>query len=379
MNPGALQDQNVTLCPSVPYPPNGRLANANVYNNGCSLTVDGYPGHGDLGADGFPNGKSVPGRPLVPGDVIEVSPSFFSTPAGMAAKGDTGGLRYYAGEWTYVVGTGLRPWYGVQPRLMNAPLPPETLQGGTGSLSYDYADNGTFIFQQPHINVGMQNMQRFVEGRRLIHTNFSTGDHNEPGNDRYLAGRGPAGPALQPVRRASPATSTTAAARRRRRPTSGWTPCPCAPPTIDANGQQRPDPRYGVGVQMNGRSASRRAAGLGQQRARRGLRHPDREAGRRHRGGAAQAQARVRRPGAAGVLAARGPADARRRPARGRAARPTSWRASAPRPTRTASRAWPTTCSTPRPAACAWAASAGRRPSSACATRPPRRCCRTCR
>ena len=190
MNPGALQEQNIALCPVVPYPPNGRLANANVYNNGCSLTVDGYPGHGDLGADGFPNGKSVPGRALVAGDVIEVSPSFFSTPAGMAAKGDTGGLRYYAGEWTYVVGTGLRPWYGVQPRLMNKPLPAETLQGGTGSLSYDYADNGSFMFQQPHINVGMQNMQRFVEGRRLIHTNFFTGDHNEPGNDRYLAGVG---------------------------------------------------------------------------------------------------------------------------------------------------------------------------------------------
>src|SRR6185436_2714139 len=101
---------------------------------------------------------------------------------------------YYAGEWTYVVGTGLRPWYGVQPRLMNAPLPAETLQGGTGSLSYDYADNGTFIFHHPHINVGMQNMQRFVEGRRAIHTNMFTGENNEPGNDRFHALVGLQGP-----------------------------------------------------------------------------------------------------------------------------------------------------------------------------------------
>ena len=255
MNPGALQEQNISLCPVVPYPPNGRLANANVYNNGCSLTVDGYPGHGDLGADGFPNGKSVPGRALVAGDVIEVSPSFFSTPAGMAAKGDTGGLRYYAGEWTYVVGTGLRPWYGVQPRLMNKPLPPETLQGGTGSLSYDYADNGSFIFQQPHINVGMQNMQRFVEGRRLIHTNFFTGDHNEPGNDRYLAGVG-----LQGQRFNQAACFDCHV-------NNGRSPAPAATnqrldsmsvrtATVDANGQQRPDPRYGVSVQMNARSAT---------------------------------------------------------------------------------------------------------------------------
>ncbi|MGH3584546.1 MAG: hypothetical protein ACRDUB_23365, partial [Mycobacterium sp.] len=190
MNPGQLVNDKVTICPPVAYPPNGRLVSSNILNNDCSLTVKDYPGHGDVGADGMPNGRNVPARPLVAGDVIEVSPSFFSTKEAMAAKGDNGGIRYYAGEWTYVVGTGLRPWYGVQPRLMNAPLPAETLQGGTGSLSYDYADNGTFIFQQPHINVGMQNMQRFVEGRRLIHTNFFTGDHNEPGNDRYTAAVG---------------------------------------------------------------------------------------------------------------------------------------------------------------------------------------------
>ena len=255
MNPGELQDHDVTLCPPVPYPPNGRLASTGVYNNGCSLTVDGYPGHGDLGADGFPNGKSVPGRALVAGDVIEVSPSFFSTPAGMAAKGDTGGLRYYAGEWTYVVGTGLRPWYGVQPRLMNAPLPPETWQGGTGSLSYDYADNGTFIFQQPHINVGMQDMQRFVEGRRLIHTNFFTGDHNEPGNDRYLAGVALQGPRFNQAScfacHVNNGRSPAPAATNQRLDTMSVRTA-----VADANGQQRPDPRYGVAVQMNGRSAS---------------------------------------------------------------------------------------------------------------------------
>ena len=255
MNPGQLQDQGVALCPVVPYPPNGRLASANVYNNGCSLTVDGYPGHADLGADGFPNGKNVPGRALAAGDVIEVSPSFFSTTAGMAAKGDTGGLRYYAGEWTYVVGTGLRPWYGVQPRLMNAPLPAETLQGGTGSLSYDYADNGTFIFQQPHINVGMQNMQRFVEGRRLIHTNFFTGDHNEPGNDRYLPGVALQGPRFNQAScfacHVNNGRSPAPAAANQRLDTMSVRTA-----VTDAAGQQRPDPRYGVAVQMNGRSAS---------------------------------------------------------------------------------------------------------------------------
>ncbi|KAK0331047.1 hypothetical protein LTR94_030455, partial [Friedmanniomyces endolithicus] len=107
------------------------------------------------------------GRPLVAGDVVDISPSMFSTTAAMQAKGDFGGIRYYSNEWTYVVGQGLRPWYGVQPRLMNAPLPLDTLSGGIGSVSYNYSDNGSFMFQQPHNHTGMQNMQRFVEGRRL--------------------------------------------------------------------------------------------------------------------------------------------------------------------------------------------------------------------
>ena len=253
MNPGQLQDPNVTICHPVPYPPNGRLANANIYNNGCSLTVSGYPGHAELGTDGFPDGKDVPGRNLVVGDVIEVSPSFFSTTAGMAAVGDNGGLRYYAGEWTYVVGSGLKPSYGVLPRLMNAPLPVETLQGGSGSLSYDYADNGTWVFQQPFINVGMQNMQRFVEGRRLFHTDMYTGQHNEPGNDQYLPAVGLQGAHFNQSscfgchvnngRSPAPATLDQRLDQMSIRTAA-----------VDTEGKQRPDKRYGSAIQMNARS-----------------------------------------------------------------------------------------------------------------------------
>jgi hypothetical protein len=112
----------------------------------------------------------------------------------------------------------------VQPRLNSVPLPEETLSGGLGSVSYNYSDNGLFMFQQPHNNIGMQNMQRFVEGRRLVHTNFTTGDHNETGNDRYAPGVGLQGGAST-SRPVSAATSTTAAARRRWRSISAWTAC----------------------------------------------------------------------------------------------------------------------------------------------------------
>lgn len=255
MAPGELVDRNVTLCKPVSYPPNGRLASANGINGACTLLVKEYPGHSAIDANGFPNGQHVPARPLTIGDVIEVSPSMFSTTEAMTAKGDNGGIRYYANEWIYVVGAGLKPWYGVQPRLNSVPLPAETLSGGLGSVSYNYSDNGLFMFQQPHNNIGMQNMQRFVEGRRLIHTNFTNGAHNEPGNDRYLPAVG-----LQGARFNQSACIGCHV-------NNGRSPAPAAlnqrldsmsvrVATIDASGQQLPHPQYGTAVQMNAMSAT---------------------------------------------------------------------------------------------------------------------------
>jgi hypothetical protein len=200
MSPGqlvnpSLYQMDAAVCQVQPKPPEGRLANASGLNDGCSVTLDNYPGHSELSPDAngvlAPNGRSVPARSLQVGDVIEVTMSFFSTPEAMAAAGNKGtGHRYYTNELTYVVGSGLRPQYGVQPRLMNAALPEETWQGGLGSVSYDYADNSEFMFQQPHNHIGMQNMQRFLDGRRWFHTNMRTGDHNEPGNERNAAAVG---------------------------------------------------------------------------------------------------------------------------------------------------------------------------------------------
>ncbi len=255
MNPGELVDRNVGICNPVAYPANGRLASSTGVNGACTLRIKEYPGHADLDANGFPNGKDVKARPLVAGDIIEVSPSFFSTTQAMQAKGDFGGIRYYANEWIYVVGSGLKPWYGVQPRLNSVPLPVATLSGGDGSVSYNYSDNGLFMFQQPQNNVGMQNMQRFVEGRRLVHTNFTTGDHNEPGNDRYAAAVGLQG------------TRFNQSACMGCHVNNGRSPAPLAlnqrldsmsvrAAIVGANGQQLPHPRYGTAIQMNAQSAS---------------------------------------------------------------------------------------------------------------------------
>lgn len=299
MSPGDLLDdntytlgfQNIAACPVVPKPPQNALARpdsgyANVIgaNDGCSVVFDSFPGHDALSVDAngvLSRSKDVPGatqfydyavnfdpatgnvitgtavagtninaHTLKPGDVIEFTPSFFSTADIMKGLGTTDGHRYYTNELSYVVGVGFRPWYGTQPRLNNTPLPDSALQGGIGSISYDYADNSRFIFQQPFNNIGMQNMQRFVEGRRWFHTNMTTGVHTEAGNDRNVAGIGLQGPffnqstcfgchinngrGLAPVavnQRIDTLAVLTAA--------------------LDANGRQMPHAVYGVAAQMN--------------------------------------------------------------------------------------------------------------------------------
>lgn len=269
MTPGTLLDNATyshpgTACPVVPRPPEAALrrpgsgyAGVAGANDGCSVVLDQYPSHAAIAPDAHgvmvPNGMDVPARALKAGDVLEFTSSFFSSPEAMRAVGDDGGFRYYTNELTYVMGTGLRPWYGVQPRLMNAPLPDETLSGGLGSVSYDYADNAQFMFQQPFNHIGMQNMQRFVEGRRLIHTHLWSGQHTEPGNERYDAAVGLQGPRFNQSScvgcHVNNGRSMAPAAIHQRLDTMSVHTA-----TAGVDGKQLPHPAYGVTVQMNARS-----------------------------------------------------------------------------------------------------------------------------
>jgi CxxC motif-containing protein (DUF1111 family) len=252
MNPGELVDNSVTVCHPVAYPAAGQLTAPGGINGACTLRIKDYPGHADLAADGFPNGKNVNARPLVVGDVIEVAPSMFAASSTqMATDGDNGNVRYYGPEWVYVVGTGLRPWYGVQPRLNSVPLPDDTLSGGLGSVSYNYSDNALFMFQQPQNNVGMQNAQRFVEGRRLVHSSFTTGAHNEDGNTPYLPIAGLQGAHFnQSVCIACHVNNGRSAAATGINQKLDTMSVRVA--ATGANGAQVPHPQYGTAIQMNG-------------------------------------------------------------------------------------------------------------------------------
>jgi CxxC motif-containing protein (DUF1111 family) len=282
MSPGTLLDPATYIaglngqnaCPVVPKPPQDRLLNPTSgfggvigANDGCSVVFDVFPSHSAVAPDAngvlVPTGVTVPSRALRTGDAIEFTSSFFSTREAMDAIGDGGAFRYYTNELTYVIGTGLRPWYGVQPRLMNAPLPDETLSGGIGSVSYDYADNAQYIFQQPMNNIGMRNMQTFMEGRRWIHTNLSTGDHTETGNDRNNDAVGLQGPRFNQ----SSCFGCHVGNGRGAAPTAinqRLDSMAIRTAALDANGNQVPHPVYGLGVQMNARSSSGRPADWGQ-------------------------------------------------------------------------------------------------------------------
>ncbi|WP_343630835.1 di-heme oxidoredictase family protein [Roseateles sp.] len=279
MSPGQLLDnttytdgfKDLTSCPVIPKPPENALRRPDSgyagivgANDGCSVVLDNVPGHQDVAANAngvlVPNGVNVPSRNLQLGDAIEFTGSFFASRASMDAIGDSGNFRYYTNEVTYVVGSGLRPWYGVQPRLLNAALPAETLQGGTGSISYDYADNATFMFQQPNTQIGMQNMQRFVEGRRWFHTNMWTGDHNEAGNDRNTAAVKLQGPRFNQTNcfgcHINNGRSLAPQVLNQRLDTMAVRVA-----ALGGDGKQQPHPIYGLAVQMNARSA---ATGAGQ-------------------------------------------------------------------------------------------------------------------
>lgn len=121
------------------------------------------------------NWRTDPHSPLKIGDKIELAPA----PRLQRPAIDGGGDRYYSFEQLYVVGVGLRPWYGIAPNLDSEPLPDSTLLGGLTSVSYNYSEEPHRVFQQMANNIGITNTKRFVEGRRLFHTSFADGRHSE--------------------------------------------------------------------------------------------------------------------------------------------------------------------------------------------------------
>ena len=123
-----------------------------------------HPNTGDMGID----------------DLFEFELSQFGLPI------NVGGINnYYGTAFLYKVGTGLVPWHGVGAANAAEELPVSARLGG-GLTHHEQLSNEPYhAFKQMAYNLSHNNAQKFMDGRRLHHTEFSNGVHSEPGNPNF--------------------------------------------------------------------------------------------------------------------------------------------------------------------------------------------------
>ena len=115
--------------------------------------------------------------PMGIGDTFEIEMSQFGLPVNIGGQEN-----YYATAFLYKVGTGMLPWYGEGNSLTATPLPTSAKLGGGITQHTPYSNEPYHAFKQMAYNLSYNNGQKFMDGRRLHHTDFSDGSHSEPGN-----------------------------------------------------------------------------------------------------------------------------------------------------------------------------------------------------
>ena len=136
------------------------------------------------------------GRALQVGDRLEFELSQFldAVPNGRS--------NYYGTAILYIVGQGVVPWeargvFGQNgtEREDSYPLPPIAWSGGGTTLPYQYSNEPDNRFMQMAGNLSSINGQNFVLGRRVHHTDFGNGSHDESAsNPPFSALAGKLGP-----------------------------------------------------------------------------------------------------------------------------------------------------------------------------------------
>jgi CxxC motif-containing protein (DUF1111 family) len=132
-------------------------------------------------------------RLLRVGDRVEIELSQF---LGSVRNGQ---LNYYGTTFLYVVGEGIVPWYEEREFVAGGTrdsrrLPEEAWLGGLTTLPYQYSNEPQHRFKQMAGNIAPSNGVPFLLGRRLHHTDFTTGAHSEAGNPVFAEQINKAGP-----------------------------------------------------------------------------------------------------------------------------------------------------------------------------------------
>lgn len=123
-------------------------------------------------------------EPIKIGDLLEFEISQFSDPS--IPRGQ---VNYYGTTYLYVVGKGIVPWYTenagefVQGAALfqedSREIPNEYWLGGNTTLHYQYTNEPNDHFMQMATNLGYDNGQQFLLGRRVHHSSFVDGLHDE--------------------------------------------------------------------------------------------------------------------------------------------------------------------------------------------------------
>ena len=159
-----------------------------------------WPGETEYHYESIVSRKVPENRPLEIGDRMEVELSQFL----LAPR--NGRTNYYGTAFLYVVGEGIVPWYAkafeeaetpeeaATASMDSHPLPDHARLGGLGTLPYQYSNEPEHRFKQTTGNLALASGHSFMHGRRLHHTDFSTGAHSEPDNPPLIDHVGDVGP-----------------------------------------------------------------------------------------------------------------------------------------------------------------------------------------
>ena len=151
-------------------------------------TVAQYASNGTMSYKGFDgtyynyqkigNSNTRLGREIRLGDKLEFEISQFS--AGNIPRGQA---NYYGTTFLYIVGEGIVPWYASAPGAQfpedSNKIPEEYWLGGKTTIHYQYSDEPNDNFMQMATNLGYDNGQTFLLGRRVLHSSTINGHHDE--------------------------------------------------------------------------------------------------------------------------------------------------------------------------------------------------------
>ncbi|KYF60996.1 hypothetical protein BE11_37300 [Sorangium cellulosum] len=168
--------------------PNANASDSQTINFRCWYTGDGNVFHSNNGMDRITSThwefvvdrNAREGREIREGDLLEFEFGVF-----LDATTVEGRTSYYSDTFRYRVGSG---------ELTPFDAPNEAaLSGGDGTIPYIHEEPHLY-YEQMALNIQEGSIQRFLEGRRLFHTDFVTGEHTESGNPAFDEHAGKAGP-----------------------------------------------------------------------------------------------------------------------------------------------------------------------------------------